>query len=115
MKATALLSATAVCIAIACTKSEQASSDSLAMAAKNQATTDSISAAEQAAPQLVASDHLKPLLATGGALLFESSLDPRLREIVVTDGQLRLVPGAKVDIKTPGQLPAGTPALEKSA
>jgi len=31
----------------------------------------------------------------------------------VTDGQLRLVPGAKVDVKTPAQPPAAEPAGEK--
>lgn len=35
-------------------------------------------------------------------------------ETVVTDGQLRLVPGAKVDIRTPGQPADGQPAAEKA-
>ena len=48
MRATTLLSATAVIFAFACTKSDQTSADSLALAAKNQATLDSISAAERA-------------------------------------------------------------------
>jgi len=48
MRAATLLSATAVIFAFACTKSDQTSADSLALAAKNQATLDSISAAERA-------------------------------------------------------------------
>lgn len=48
MRATALLSGTAIFFAFACTKADQTSADSLALAAKNQATQDSISAAERA-------------------------------------------------------------------
>ena len=39
----------------------------------------------------------------------------RAGETVVTDGQLRLVPGSKVDIKTPVQAPAGKPAQGRAA
>jgi multidrug efflux system membrane fusion protein len=38
----------------------------------------------------------------------------KVGETVVTDGQLRLVPGAKVDIKTPAPSPAAKPAEDKS-
>ena len=52
MRTRNLLAATAILAAFACTKSENNPADSLALAAKNQATLDSISAAERAAAPL---------------------------------------------------------------
>ena len=49
MRITKLLAVTAILGAFACSKSDQTATDSLALATKNQATLDSISAAERAA------------------------------------------------------------------
>jgi membrane fusion protein, multidrug efflux system len=45
-----------------------------------------------------------------GEIVLKSGVQPG--ETVVTDGQLRLVPGAKVDVKTAGPAPGNPPAKE---
>ena len=52
-------------------------------------------------------------LMRAGEAVIQSGVQPG--ETVVTDGQLRLVPGSKVDIKTPGQAPAPKPAPGRPA
>jgi hypothetical protein len=43
----------------------------------------------------------------GGETVIQSGV--KFGEAIVTDGQLRLAPGSKVDIRTPDQPPPGRP------
>jgi multidrug efflux system membrane fusion protein len=52
-------------------------------------------------------------LSRAGETVVQQGIAPG--ETVVTDGQLRLVPGAKVEVKIPGQAPAGKPAPGRPA